>query len=336
MALLHPLAGSRFAVTMRSVRAHGGIAPEAAPAAVIMAVSHGLRFLSCELENIRARRLARLNPPMPDPVFIVGHWRSGTTLLANLMSFDDGYFYPGLLEAVSPHDFFPSPLEKLSRRWLPLLFPEDRPFDSARVPMRQPFPQEDEMAMAALGAPSFFNAFYFPQTARQTIMREVFFDGLEEKGVGNWKTAHEGFIRKLALLHPGKRPLLKNPAHSARLLHLHGLYPSARFVMLRRDANEVAASTCRLFEKLWPMLALQRYDLAAIPLLVRDLQLRMEEKIGENWPKLPPDQRLEVDFTALVERPSATVCAVQEWLGRTADNQLRRRIEDYMQANSPA
>lgn len=332
MRLLHPLAGARFAVANRSIRAHGGTALFAAPARGVMVASHILRFPSCFLETRRAERLAAVSPDMPDPVFVVGHWRSGTTLLANLMSFDEGYFFPTLVEAVSPHDFFPSPLEKLSRIWLPKLFPQLRPMDAARVPMRQPFPQEDEMALASMGAPSFFNALYFPSVARKVVMREVFFDGASQDDIAEWRNAQSGFVRKLALLHPDKRPLLKNPAHTARLQQLQSLYPGAKYILLHRDRSDVTRSMQKLFERLWPLLALQRYDLSTLPQLVHDIYDRMTICTEQDWPRIPEENRIEIAFDELLAAPLETVATVHNWLEQPMSAAHGQAVKSYMQA----
>lgn len=334
MRLIHPLAGSRFGLTMRSLRMHGGIAPAAIPSVAVMMASHGLRYLSCELETRRASKLAAVADEMSDPVFIVGHWRSGTTLLANLMSFDESFFFPTLIEAISPHDFFPSPLERLSRKFLPLLFPATRPMDRATVPLRQPFPQEDEMALAALGAPSLFNAFYFPSAASQIVRREVFFDDLSQAEVTEWCRAQEGFVRKLALLHPGKRPLLKNPAHTARIRLLRRVYPEARFILLKRDRTSVMQSMNRLFERLWPLLALQRFDVKAIPALVEEIYTKMQARIERDWPELTDESGLEVEFDSLVENPVESVRAIGSWLGQPVSVEHETAIQNYMLDNS--
>ncbi|MEX0347695.1 MAG: sulfotransferase [Rhizobiaceae bacterium] len=295
-----------------------------------MFASHGLRYASCELEIRRAGRLAKVSPQMPDPVFIVGHWRSGTTLLANLLSLDSGYFFPTLLEVVSPHDFFPSSLEKISRRLIPLMFPALRPMDTAPVPLRRPFPQEDEMAMAAIGAPSFFNAFYFPAAADETISREVFFDGLRQYEIDQWVDSLDSFWRKLSLLHPSKRPLVKNPAHAARIPILLNRYPPARFILVRRDPDDVRASMQRLFEHLWADLALQRYDTIDVRQLVEKLNQQMSERIDRDWAGMSGNQGLEISFDDLLAAPETTVEMVQNWLGRSVEADHLRAIKSYL------
>ena len=297
-----------------------------------MVVSHILRLPSCVLETRRAKRMAAVSPDMPDPVFIIGHWRSGTTLMANLMSLDEGYFFPTLVEAVSPHDFFPSPLEKLSRIWLPKLFPQLRPMDTAPVPLRRPFPQEDEMALAAMGAPSFFNALYFPSVAREVLLREVFFDSASQGDIAEWRKAQSGFVRKLALLHPGKRPLLKNPAHTARLQQLQSLYPNAKYILLHRDKADVTKSMQKLFEQLWPLLALQRYDLSTLPRLVRDIYDRMAVCTEQDWLRIPEENRIEIGFDELLAAPLETVQTAQNWLEQPMSAAHGQAVKSYMQA----
>lgn len=329
MRLLHPLAGSRFKTSLEMFRRYRGIRTSAYPAAAAMFASHGFRYASCKLEIRRAERLAKVRPEMPDPVFVIGHWRSGTTLLANLLSFDKGYFFPTLLEAISPHDFFPSPLEKISRRLLPLVFPALRPMDSSPVPLRGPYPQEDEMAMAAIGAPSFFNAFYFPAAAEEIISREVFFDDQPEYETRQWADCLDSFWRKLSLLHPSKLPLAKNPAHTARLPILLNRYPAARFILLRREPEDVRISMQRLFEHLWADLALQKYDSIDVRQLVENLYWRMAERLEQNWSGLSDNQGLEISFDDLLASPETTVGRVQDWLGRSTSDEHLRAIQDY-------
>ena len=50
-------------------------------------------------------KAARLKGP---PVFIIGHWRSGTTLMHELISMDPRYAFPSNFDAFLPHHFLVS------------------------------------------------------------------------------------------------------------------------------------------------------------------------------------------------------------------------------------
>jgi hypothetical protein len=49
-------------------------------------------------ERLRYGRAVRRTELVADPVFILGHWRSGTTYLQKLLSLDSRHAYPTLLQ----------------------------------------------------------------------------------------------------------------------------------------------------------------------------------------------------------------------------------------------
>ena len=144
-----------------------------------------LRWPSSAVERIGvARRVKRVSFD-PPPVFIVGHWRSGTTYLHNLMSRDPNFCFPTVLDAFRPYEFFyRSPGEMITRMILLRSLPPTRPMDD--VPVRPDLPQEDEWALAAMGIPSFFNCFYFPRALPAVFAREVLFESLTPEVLQQW------------------------------------------------------------------------------------------------------------------------------------------------------
>src|SRR4051812_35165630 len=65
--------------------------------------AYRLPFMALERARVR-RRLAKA-PPMPAPVFIVGHWRSGTTHLYNVLSRSSAFGWVPPFAAGLPWDF---------------------------------------------------------------------------------------------------------------------------------------------------------------------------------------------------------------------------------------
>lgn len=91
---MHPLTGSDFG-TLTSVLADSGGIPAGSlgsVAGLLGAVIGRTPFTLAEKAYTRGQ-LAKAGG-MPPPVFIVGHWRSGTTHLYNLMVQDDFGFVP--------------------------------------------------------------------------------------------------------------------------------------------------------------------------------------------------------------------------------------------------
>src|SRR5947209_16325342 len=84
------------------------------------------------------------------PLFILGHWRSGTTLLHELLVQDPRHGYPDTLQCMGPCQHLVT--GPLLRRYVNWILPERRIMDNMAVGWGRP--QEDEFALALLGAPS--------------------------------------------------------------------------------------------------------------------------------------------------------------------------------------
>src|ERR1700680_1544342 len=82
--LFHLLAGASLASFERILSRHGGLSPRSYVQVALLCASALLRWPCYKIEALRtARRIAAVSFD-PPPVFIVGHWRSGTTFLHNL------------------------------------------------------------------------------------------------------------------------------------------------------------------------------------------------------------------------------------------------------------
>ncbi|MEQ1861800.1 MAG: SDR family NAD(P)-dependent oxidoreductase [Chthoniobacteraceae bacterium] len=204
-----------------------------------------------------AKKLAKRSVPL-EPVFIIGHWRSGTTHLHRLLSQDPQFGFVTLLQATFPSDF----ITTFHRLLLAVLLPKRRPMDAIEV--AQGFPEEEEMAMASSASCSFFHAFFFPRAGRRIYRRAVHFEGVAPEEVEGWWSTYVAFLKKVQFAQSGRRLLLKNPANTARISELRARFPGAKFIHLHRHPEEVFASTLFLHRKLQSVWALQEGDTAKL------------------------------------------------------------------------
>ncbi len=172
---------------------------------------------------VYGRRVARTQIK-EDPIFVIGHWRSGTTLLHELLALDDRFTFPSSMACFSPHHFLF--VEPYAQRWLAWLLPSHRSMDN--VPLAWDSPQEDEFALCNLGIGSPYGTIAFPNRPPQS---EEYFDleTLSAEARERWQQRLLWFLKQVTLRHP-KRLVLKSPPHTFRIRVLLEMFPDARFV----------------------------------------------------------------------------------------------------------
>src|SRR5262249_55673566 len=173
-------------------------------------------------------RVAR-TPIRHAPIFIIGHWRTGTTLLHEFLIRDPRHTYPNTYECFDPNHFLLS--EAFFLRWMRFLMPSRRPMDNMAAGYERP--QEDEFALCMLGQPSPYLTIAFPNRPPQ-YGEYLDLQGLPPGAVSRWQRAFLRFLQHLTFKDP-RRLILKSPPHSCRIPVLLELFPDARFVHIVRD-----------------------------------------------------------------------------------------------------
>ncbi|MDB4671725.1 sulfotransferase [Pirellulaceae bacterium] len=196
------------------------------------------------LQNLvwgRRIRAAKIQDP---PVFVIGHWRSGTTLVHELLSLDDRLTAPSTYQVFAPGHFL------ISESWLKTIvgwtLPATRQLDNmATGPDR---PQEDEFAICALGAPSPYSSMAFPNLPLQN-QNTIDMKGVSKSDRQRLRKAICYFAKALTSRGAG-RLVLKSPTHTGRVEFLRSVFPGAKFIHISREPLDVIPSTMRLWRHL--------------------------------------------------------------------------------------
>jgi len=306
---IHPLTGADPVTLARLFAANGAPAPRHWPAAAGMTAASLARIpvTAAELACTAAVRGRANRQP---PVIILGHWRSGTTHLFNLLSGAPGFTYATPIPAGLPWEFL-----TLGRALRPLLrraIPSERHIDPMEV--TETAPQEDEIGLAAMTRPSYYHGIYFPTHLREHMRAGLFFDGYGEAERARWRRALHHYTDKVSMAGGGRRVLIKNPAHTAHVGELLKIWPDAPIVHIVRNPYHVYSSTQRMFGDLLDMLALQGHEPAAVDDVINTTYPRMMDALLADTAGLPARQYVQVSFEALEAAPLDTVARVADRL----------------------
>jgi hypothetical protein len=269
-------------------------------AAVASAVSctHSLLGLvqNAFLEPLTAK--PTIDPP---PVFIIGHWRTGTTLLHELLVEDPRHSYPTTYRCMDPNHFLMT--EKLFKPYLDWMLPQKRPMDGMETGWEKP--QEDEFALLMLGAPSPYRTIAFPNEASWDPA-ELEIDSLPVRLQRRWTNVFLQFLRQCQVAMPG-RMVLKSPTHTWRIPLLLKLFPGARFIHMIRDPYDLYPSPVHLWRSLSRAHGLQKPNQSVLEDRVFNVFEHMHTRLEATAHLVPENQWAECRYEDLMAHPLKTI-----------------------------
>lgn len=250
------------------------------------------------------------------PIFIIGHARSGTTLLSRLLAYDSDRFNYFLYWEM----FFPSLIEKklvgilglIDNRLLNDYFLKKlQAWDEKTFgPMRHIHnmglwqPEEDDFVMNV----TFFAAFWqLPAPLMDT--NDVFY--LDDKPAKQRRrvmnTFKECVRRQLYHRGPNKTHISKNPFYSGRVNSILETFPDARIVINMRDPLQCVPSNIKLMEGNYKAKGWEKNDYAVSLGVLETMSydcFHIPRDILRQHPMTPS---MVVDYRDLVATPKATI-----------------------------
>lgn len=288
-------------------------------------LAHARRALVTQLvTQIQADRLMSAHPeiarlPVPAPVFITGLFRTGTTLLQNMLAEHPGVRAPRLWELLAPAAPLPRRrLVRSARRFVTEYY-EVAPAFRAIHPLDARRPEECHRLTGVT-----FRADIYPLRYRVPS----YLGWLERHDLRETYEYHQVLLRCLLWRRPGRQVLLKCPTHLWHLDELAAVYPGARIVRLHRSPRDCLASLCSLTA------------------VVRGARAAHVDKveIGRYWlaragRALPPARHpagleiLDLRYQDLVTDPMSTAARVCDFAGIPTSPYARSRLRRFVQRN---
>ena len=279
-----------------------------------------LRYIQDLWFGERVRQTNLTEPPL----LILGHWRTGTTLLHELLIVDERHTYPNTYECLEPNHFLLS--EPVLTRLFWFFMPSRRPMDNMASGWDRP--QEDEFALCMMGQPSPYLTIAFPNHPPQD-QEALDLEMLPPRAVRKWKAALLGFMQRITYRRPG-RLILKSPTHTCRIKTLLEMFPEARFVHIVRDPYVVFPSTVNLWQSLYRTHGIQIAKFAGLEEHVFQTFTRMYKKLDEGRRLVDPAHFYELRYEELVGDPLGEMRKLYEHLNLGGFEAIKPRLENYL------
>lgn len=260
------------------------------------------------------------------PLFIVGHWRSGTTLLHELLSNDSRFATPNTYQCMAPHHTYVT--EWLIGKYMGWLVPKQRPMDNMAAGFDRP--QEDEFALLALGAPTPYARMAFPND-KPDYSETLNLDETSPADVERFQQALTYFMKLVTLQTKQKQLLLKSPPHTGRIGHFSRWYPGAKFIHIARHPFSLFLSTTRLWESLDDVQGLQVAHHKHDREYVFDCFERMYRGYEKQRNEIPPGDLYELKYEDLVKDPVGECEKIYSHLKLGNFEPVREKIVKHME-----
>ncbi len=293
-----------------------------------LAVFFWLRFLLIQpaaiAEQVWGKKKIRETGILPPPVFILGHQRSGTTLLHKLLACDAQFCFLDTYDVLFPYS------SALRKKWIMpalqafinLLRLQNPHFNN--YPFRLDDPLEEDFFTLSLGAPcSSYWGDAFPARRDQFSDSTIFFKTPGSEAA--WASLNKWLVNKITLRAGGKRFLSKSPPHTGRVAALLRQFPDARFVYLYRNPYQVWYSTFYQWQRTIRRFYLfQNVSDDTIKSIVFRYYSRLMEVFDQEKSLIPAGCLVELRYEELKKAPLSSLQSVYaalklDWTPQTED-----------------
>ncbi len=271
-----------------------------------------------------------------EPIFMVGHARSGTTLTHRLMSQDEGRFSFFLLYEC----YFPSILQKkairlgarLDKRFLAgFLARRAAAFEEKRYgktrhmhEMGLTMPEEDDISL------------YYSMASGFWITKMPYMGDLDFYYVDDWPEAkrrrlmrfYKECVRRQVYLNGGDRiHLSKNPVFAGRVAALIETFPDARIVTTMRNPYETIPSLLKLVQSGWRRLGWEDERMARCLRILADQSFHTYLHPLEVLKDRPETPNAVVDYREATGDAAAAIQRLYADLGLPMSDEYRGFLE---------
>lgn len=230
-------------------------------------------------------------------IFIIGHWRSGTTHLHNILCQDPKMAYTTTYQSVFPDTLFNKLGRYLFAGFSSIMIPGTRKGDNVTLGIS--LPQEEEFALGAKTPICFYYFWMFPKNLMKYYDSYIRFRNIKNEQLKSWMLDYKLLIKK-AIKNTNREVFIsKNPPNTARIKIILEMFPNAKFIHIHRNPIEVFLSTQNFYKKMLLHLQLQKIDQIEIDENILNIYKDLMNDYFDQKELIPKGNLIEVSYEQL-------------------------------------
>jgi len=270
------------------------------------------------------------------PLYILGHWRSGTSFTQFLLNQDPRITTPTKFETLFPDNFFltESLLKPLAISFIKKFHMYKAWKQNISVSMDLDSPSEIDTALINSASPYTHHwGHFFPKSWHYYFDRYALMKNLDKEEIKEWANSIKQLYRKIYLKKPNKRLLIKNPADTGRVQHLLHIYPHSQFIFVHRNPYQVYYSNVKFWRNITQMLSMQKISDREIHEIILSTYSKLHQSYLEQKALIPQGQLIEIAHHDLRAKPIQTLENVYDQLSLPDFDIARQKYQNYLADN---
>jgi omega-hydroxy-beta-dihydromenaquinone-9 sulfotransferase len=234
-----------------------------------------------------------------DPIFILGHYRSGTTLLQKLMVSNRLFGFLTNYDALFPNSnlLFGKRMQYVFQWLINLLKIKNPFFHNSIVNLSEPT-EEDDYLMNKASAYSAYWGLVFPKRWHEWLNGNQQF--MNQQYCKGWKKEYLKAIKYITFRNNGKQLVLKSPPNTERISMLVEMFPEAKFIYIYRNPFHMYYSVKNMWQRaILKLYSIQKISDEALDEIIFGHLIYLVEQYEKDKKLIPEGNLVEISYEKL-------------------------------------
>lgn len=315
----------------KRAQASGGISAKGMLLLIVYCIKLILVMPAALLQNLLYAKRIRNTEIAQPPIFILGHYRSGTTYLHKLLVADKRFGFITYYDILCPNSsLLFGKLQKNVLQFFIRLFRYKTSFFNNTIPQLDEPAEEERFLINKASAYTDYWKFLFPlcwskwESVSQQCMNEKYYEA--------WAAEYKSVLQLAAYKSKGKQLVLKSPQNTERIKYLLKMFPDAKFIYISRNPYHVYYSMMNLWNRAIKKFCLQKITDGQVEEIIFSHYKNMMEQYEKDKHLIPAANLVEVLYEDLEKKPLAVLKKMYESLGISGFDKSKENINNQLQS----